>query len=378
MRLGITGERLERAEEREVFHTVELRLRARQRQNLVGRRNGVQLRAHERFVRHRLARTQVDDGLEVILDETLLQQAVQVLLVVDDERLLLVALPIEREQIPLAAALRQVHGEVGVFAQVSEVRRILGIERCAHGRAHLERLSVGRHDGAGIEHGAERGEKVFHRCAIGAYVDEHEELVTGDARVESLVPERLVHHAARRLDVLIAPIVPVDIVDELEVVEVEHQHRSQRRRALREQVGNLLLECTAVEQPGEDVMVALMLDAATRLDLMRHVLHEAEHAVVLAAFHHHETNPRGSMRAREEVAALFLHLDVGNVPFHKALELARAQRPRRNALRIEVRGIRRFQRRQRGEEPVGKGDDICFVAVLEGADAAVGQAQDAR
>ena len=108
---------------------------------------------------------------------------------------------------------------------------------------------------------------------------------------------------------------PVDIVDELEVVEVEHQHRSQRRRALREQVGNLLLECTAVEQPGEDVMVALMLDAATRLDLMRHVLHEAEHAVVLAAFHHHETNPRGSMRAREEVAALFLHLDVGNVPF---------------------------------------------------------------
>ena len=171
---------------------------------------------------------------------------------------------------------------------------------------------------------------------------------------------------------------PVDIVDELEVVEVEHQHRSQRRRALREQVGNLLLECAAVEQPGEAVMVALMLAAATRLDLMRHVLHEAEHAVVLAAFHHHETNPRGSMRAREEVAALFLHLDVGNVPFHKALELARAQRPRRNALRIEVRGIRRFQRRQRGEEPVGKGDDICFVAVLEGADAAVGQAQDAR
>lgn len=315
----------------------------------------------------------------MIADEAFLQQAVQLFLVVQDERFLAVALVLEREQLALAAVLRHVHGEVGILAQACEVPGVLGIVGHAHGRAHLERAPVRRFQFARLERMTERVEQRVDGGAVGTPIDEHQELVARDACEQARPLEREGHGAACGLDVMVAPVVAVGIVDVLEVVQIQHHHGGDRRRVVLQPLRHLALERAAVQQAGEDVVIAFMLDAPARLDLVRHVLDEAEHAVLLLVLHDDETHPAGLSGVGQQVAPGSLFLRVFPERPQQAAELAVPYHRAGHAVeqRFHAR-IGVLEQRKRREEPVCAGDGIGFRVVFERADRAVGQFEDLR
>ena len=168
------------------------------------------------------------------------------------------ALAVEPQERALAVVLGLVHGEVGIFAQVGEIHGVLGIERHAHGCAHLEHRGVGCLEHARVERAHERVEQAVRPIGVSAAVDEHEELVARDAREEALALERALDDAGRGLDVVVAPIVAVRVVDVLQIVQVEHEHGAERRRDAGQALRDGLLESTAVQEAREHVVVALV------------------------------------------------------------------------------------------------------------------------
>ena len=160
-----------------------------------------------------------------------------------------------------AAALGVVHGDVGALEQPADVRAVLGVEGDADARLEL--------DG----HAAERErapQRVLQpawprRCTAsrpGGARDEHGELVAAEPGERVAAPQRGAEALGDLDQQRVAVVVAERVVDLLEAVEVDQQHRG-RVVAAQRALGAAVQE-RAVGQAGEGVVQGLVAQAARR------------------------------------------------------------------------------------------------------------------
>ena len=220
-------------------------------------------------------------------------------------------------------------------------------------------------------HGIGQAVDLFPHCIPAAVaVEQHKELVAGKACAHrpggGIVPQAL----AGAADVLVAPVVAVGIVDVLEVIQIHH-HQRRHAHALRcgEQLGAHPVEGLPVVQPGQDVVIALVLDALPFQHSGGHVLGKADLGVPLdGAAQHDVPHPVRLLNGQQLVA---LGGAVTGILFPDVLEhllkAAHAQRLARDA------GLA-----QQGEEIIGHEHVAGVGAQLVAADLHTGHIHDAQ
>ena len=136
---------------------------------------------------------------------------------------------------------------------------------------------------------AQAGDLFPHGVPAAVAAEQHKELVAGKAGAHrtggGIVPQAL----AGAADVLVAPVVAVGIVDVLEVVKVHH-HQRRHAHALRrgEQLRAHPVKGLPVVQPGQDIVIALVLDALPFQHGGGHVLGKADLCVPLDGAAQHD------------------------------------------------------------------------------------------
>ena len=197
------------------------------------------------------------------------------------------------------------------------------------------------------------------RILLGAVVQQDAELVAPEAR-ERVAGANLARERRRQLpQELIARDVAAGVVDELELIEIEVEHRVARIGCLRrlERTLQLQLEFAPVDEAGERVVARFVGELARQLVRFRDVRERAfviEHATLLVAhgariLEHHDLVAVLALEHELGVADLALHLHV-SAPVVAVLrihvEIARDVYPKqlvlaRIAEQTHQRGIRR-------------------------------------
>ncbi len=113
------------------------------------------------------------------------------------------------------------------------------------------------------------------RLALVDVRQDDRELVAAEARDGVGAPQTAAEDVGDGRDELVAGAVAERVVDVLEVVEVEREHRAAGAVALRrgELAGELLLEAAAVEERGDRVVVGEVLELALEALALGDVLH---------------------------------------------------------------------------------------------------------
>ncbi len=157
----------------------------------------------------------------------------------------------------LALRLRGHHRGLGAGTELARVHRVLRAERDAD--RHGDDADRGKLALVQPFHEPLRGADGVRRVA-GAH--DHAELLAAEPADDVLRPNGGAQRVGEMAEQLVADAVSVDVVDALEVVDVEHQHRDRRVRPARllECVQQLLVEGAVIEEPGERVGARLMLE----------------------------------------------------------------------------------------------------------------------
>ena len=168
--------------------------------------------------------------------------------------------------------------------------------------------------------------------AVAQILQQHHELVAAQARHDVAGAQALLQALGHFAQQRVAGLVAEAVVDELEAVEVDEQHRKLALVATRqrEHVVEQLAEHHAVGQPGQAVVRGQVLNALlgllARRDVARHAAVAREAAVVVEQ----------RLAADADVAALAVSVDVGVLEVAKrprAARAARAGRPSRHRSR---------------------------------------------
>ena len=126
--------------------------------------------------------------------------------------------------------LRSIHGLVGIANQGLGVLVRLARERDADARADEDLVTVGRER---LGEGALNPPRDRDRLGLdGEVLAEHHELVTAEARHCVARPDHVAETPRRFPQQLVADAVPQAVVDDLEPVEVEKEHRDRSRTPL--------------------------------------------------------------------------------------------------------------------------------------------------
>ena len=174
----------------------------------------------------------------------------------------------EDREAALAALLRVVHGDVGVAQEVVGARL-----RLARGdpdaEADVDELLAGD-DRQG--EGPQRALGELDRAPLGRRraADEDGELVAADPRDDILAAHGAQQPGGDAAQQLVADGAPQRVVDALEVVEIDEHHGDLARRARLERLAHLLAEQGAVGEPGERVVLGLVLELLLEVAQLGH------------------------------------------------------------------------------------------------------------
>ena len=169
---------------------------------------------------------------------------------------------VEVAGVALVGLLDLIHRKVGVLLQGLEVGAVLREPRHAAGNADVQRLAVGQGGTTGPQ-GPVQGAQLFADGVLRVVpVEQQQELVAGQAGADGALGGVGGEALTGLADVLVAPVVAVGVVDVLEVVEVHHQQgRAAQPVGMGEEIGADPVEGLTAVQAGQDVVIALMLDA---------------------------------------------------------------------------------------------------------------------
>ena len=161
--------------------------------------------------------------------------------------------------------LRAVHRDIGVLEQRLGVRPVIGIEADPQARGH-EQLAAAHHHRAlhRLAHLARDRDRVLHVVDLRG---EQHELVAADARQRVVLAKQRRDALRDEAKQRVARAVAQRVVDHLEAVEIEEEHRELVTVAVR--VGDRQVEPVQEELPvgqaGERVMIREMLDLRARV-----------------------------------------------------------------------------------------------------------------
>ncbi len=162
------------------------------------------------------------------------------------------------------ARLGLVHRGVGMAHQLVHVGRVVGEHRDADAArdVQLQRLDQARR--------AQRGQQPLRDlqrlAAAGHAVQQHHEFVAAEAADDIGVADRLAQALRHELEQRVAGLVAERVVDGLEAVEVDEQHRDRLAGAgrLQHRLAQPLLRDAAVRQAGQQVVVGEVADLLFR------------------------------------------------------------------------------------------------------------------
>ena len=157
----------------------------------------------------------------------------------------------------LAVRLRGHHRGLGARAELARVHGVLRAE----GEPDRDGDATDRRE---LELAEPLDETLGDARRVGgvARAHDHAELLAAEPADDVLGPNRGAQRVREQPQQLVADAVAVHVVDALEVVDVEHQHRHRTVRPARllERVQQPLVEGAVVEQPGERVGARLVLE----------------------------------------------------------------------------------------------------------------------
>ena len=190
-----------------------------------------------------------------------------------------------------AVVLGLVHRGVGELQQVARHLAVVGVEADADGGRDHHFLPI-----VEFQRFLERGNDLFRHAlglgAVGDVLQHHGELVAAEAGDRIAFAHDLAQAPAGRLEHAVAGGVPHRVVDVLEAVEVEEQHRHPPRAASRadDRVADALAQQGTVGQAGEGVVIGevaqLLLGALAVGDVGSDADPVAALAVGVAHFRH--------------------------------------------------------------------------------------------
>ena len=229
----------------------------------LGRAQGGQPGPHQGLISRHMAVPGREDGLEIVVHLLLPDQDLEVAALLHRVDAVAVVLHVELPDFALGGVLDLVHRKIGVPLEAVEVGGIVGIPCHAAGHPDAELLAV-------RQGGAAPGKALFqlpdvlpHGLLRLIAVEQQQELIAGEPRHHGAAGHALLQAVGRLAQIDVAPVVAVGIVDGLEVVEVRHhQGRTAHHSGLLEQLTADPEEGLTVVQPGEGVVIALVLDAA--------------------------------------------------------------------------------------------------------------------
>ncbi len=233
---------------------------------------------------------------------------------------------VRRDPIP-ARLLRLVHGEVGELQHLRVPEAVEQGDPDARGDVdrplaeHRDLPAERLHDALGHD-----------LRLIGVRLGkEHGELVSAHSRQDVGLAHAVPERSRDAPEEIVARLVAEGVVDVLEVVQVDHEHRalgSVARHPLH-LAGQLLLEAPPVEEAGQEIVVDQVLEACRQLLALRDVLdlrHEVERLATLISDQrdgqeHPEVMPAGmtvalldlvarDLAAEEVVEGAFVAVDV--------------------------------------------------------------------
>ena len=160
-----------------------------------------------------------------------------------------------------AVTLGLIHSEVSILDQQIIIVRILWIPGQACGTAEADDVAVG-HQHLLIEQLlVDLVDLSEHFLAIVDLVDEHVEFIAAHPSDQSAVTAAGLQDIGRPLDIFIAIIMAVGIIDIFEPIQIPHDKDSRTHIAFGKTAADLSHEGPAVQKMGQQIIVALVLDA---------------------------------------------------------------------------------------------------------------------
>ena len=194
---------------------------------------------------------------------------------------------VERTRIA-AILFRVVHGRIGVADQVDDVLRVVGADGDADAGREVDLLLVHVERPADLvqQRARERGQRRAVVDIDGQIVDEHRELVAGEAADDRVLAQIPGQPLAQYLERPIAGRVAEGVVDLLEAVEIEVEQRERPLVAPRAGDGLLeqMLKLHAIRHLGEGVVARQIADAALRPLALGDVPSDVDIALELRVF----------------------------------------------------------------------------------------------
>ena len=229
----------------------------------LGRAQSGQPGPHQGLISRHMAVPGREDGLEVVVHLPLPDKDLEVAALLHRVDAVAVVLYVELPDFALGGVLDLVHRKIGVSLEGVEVGGIVRIPCYAAGHPNAQLLAV-------RQGGAAPGKALFqlpdvlpHGLLRLIAVEQQQELIAGEPRHHGAAGHALLQAVGRLAQIDVAPVVAVGIIDGLEVIEVRHhQGRAAHHSGLLEQLAADPEEGLTTVQPGEGVVIALVLDAA--------------------------------------------------------------------------------------------------------------------
>ena len=228
-----------------------------------GRAQGGHLRPHQGLIGDGPAIAGRENRLEMVAHRLIPQHLLKLVAGLQGVGFLIVHADVKLFHLALAGMLDLIHGKIGVLFQGIEIRAVLRVPGHAARDADVQLAAAGQ-DGSAVLQGRAQLFQLFpHGVPAVVTVEQQHELIAREAGSEGARRGTGRQAAARLAEVLVAPVVAIGVVDGFQVVQVGHKQGGVAQRfRLGKQALAHPLECLTVVQARQDIVIALVLDAA--------------------------------------------------------------------------------------------------------------------
>ena len=248
-----------------------------------------QIRTHQGLVGVHFTGARREDGLQNILHPFLADELLEFPAGAGGIGLLIVHLNAEFLHPSLGGMLDLIHRKIGVALQHLQFPAVFRIPGDAAGNADTQFAAAGQHRHALLHGTPQHLNFLPHLLLAAVTIEQQQEFIAGQTGTHRAGGGIGRNALAGAVDVLIAPVMAVGIVDVLEVVQIHHQQCSHAQTLrLRKQLLVHPVEGLAVVQAGEDVVIALVLDAHPFQRCGGHILGQTHLHMVLVGDTEHD------------------------------------------------------------------------------------------